>query len=89
MVALRLVRLIETNSDKIAASLATTIHNAARNSAGQPLPKLDCLILVRDLLQQLREWLLSNRNAEIEAHYRETGARLAGQGIALAHAEAW
>jgi hypothetical protein len=82
-----LVHLIETHSDEIAKILATTIKPSAQMMEVQGAPKFELLlIVVRDLLQQLREWLLNNRKTEIEAHYRETGAWLAGQEVAAAEA---
>ena len=50
----------------------------------QDAPKLEMLIVVRDLLEHLRERLLNNRKTQIEAHYREMGARLARQEVAAA-----
>jgi len=85
MVALRLVRLIETYSDKIAAGLAAKIDTSARRGAVQQFPKFELLIFIRDLLEQLKEWLLDNKKTEIKDHFCEMGARLAAQGIALAH----
>jgi hypothetical protein len=52
----------------------------------QGAPKLELLIVVRDLLQHLREWLVNNRKTEIEAHYREMGVRLARQEVAASEA---
>jgi len=80
MLSLRLVRLIETHSDEIATNLAI---QSARKLDVREVPTL---IVVRDLLQHLREWLLNNRKTEIEAHYRETGVWLAGQEVNAAEA---
>jgi hypothetical protein len=84
MVALRLVRLIETHSDEIAANLATKIHTSARRMDVQEVPEFELLIFIPDLLQNLRGWLLNNARTEIEAHYRDIGARLTAKGVVLA-----
>lgn len=81
MVALRLVRLIETHSDEIATNLATKIRMSARTMDMQEVPKFELLIFICDLLKHLREWVLSDRKTAIEAHYRDIGARLAAQEV--------
>jgi hypothetical protein len=86
MVALRLVRLIETHSDNIADCLATRIYRRPQMMDAQEVPRFGLRVFIRELLQHLTEWLLDNRKKEIEAHYRETGARLAQQEVAPAQA---
>ena len=86
MVSLRLVRLLETYPDEIATNLATKVQKSARMMDVQGIPKFELPIVVRDLLQHLREWLLNHSKTEIEAHYREMGARLARQEVATAEA---
>ena len=84
MVALRLLRLIETQSDEITTNVATKIHMSARRIDVQEVPKFELLIFVRDLLQNLKEWLLNNTKTEIETHYRDMGARLTAKEVPLA-----
>jgi hypothetical protein len=86
MVALRLVRLIEAHSDKIATSLATKIYKWPQKIGAQEVPEFGLRAFICDVLQQLTEWLLDNRKKEIDAHFRETGARLAQQEVAAAQA---
>jgi hypothetical protein len=84
MVALRLVRLLETHSDKIAANLASKIRASARMMDVQEVRGVELLVVIRDLLQHLREWLLGNRETTIAAHYHDMGAHLAAQEVAPA-----
>jgi hypothetical protein len=85
MIALRLVRLIETHSDKIARNLVKKIQTSPRTSDFQEVPELQLLAGIRELLQHLSEWLVTKTDIDVETRYRDIGARLAGQGVALAH----
>ncbi|HXW93125.1 MAG TPA: hypothetical protein VEK33_21425 [Terriglobales bacterium] len=86
MVALRLVRLIETKSERITRDLVRKIQTSPRTSDLQKVPDLELLAAIRDLLQNLQDWLLAKTESDVETRYREMGARLARQGVALAHA---
>jgi len=84
MVALRLVRLIEADSDKIARNLVSKIRKSSRASQLQRVPEGELLASMQQLLEHLREWLLTKTKTDIELHYRSTGARLLRQNVALA-----
>jgi len=86
MVALRLVRLIETHGERITRDLVRKIQTSPRTSDMRKVPDLELLAGIRDLLQNLQDWLLAKTESDIETRYREMGARLARQGVALAHA---
>jgi hypothetical protein len=89
MVALRLVRLIEEHSDQIATSLATKIHKWPQMMQimdAQEAPRFGLRVFIRDLFEHMTEWLLDNSKKEIEAHYREMGARFAQKEVAPAQA---
>ena len=85
MVALRLVRLIETHSDAIAKNLVDNIRSSEKLSDMGKLSETELLTGLRELLAHLNEWLLTKTNAEVENRYHATGRRLAREGIALAH----
>jgi hypothetical protein len=85
MVALRLVRLIETQSDRITRNLIRKIQTSPRTGDMQKVPELELLNGMRELLQHLSEWLLTKTDADIETLYRELGGRWATRGVALAH----
>jgi hypothetical protein len=86
MVALRLVRLIEAESDKIARNLVTKIRKSSRASQLQRVPEGELLASMQQLLEHLREWLLTKTKTDIEVHYRAAGARLWRQNVPLADA---
>lgn len=85
MVALRLVRLIETHSEVIASSLVDKIRSSEKTTDMQKLSETELLTGLRELLSHLSEWLLTKTSAEVESRYHVRGRRLAGEGIALAH----
>lgn len=85
MVALRLVRLIETHSETIARSLVDELRSSEKTSDLRKLPETELVTGIRELLSHLSEWLLTKTNAEIENRYRALGRGRARQGIALAH----
>ena len=86
MVALKLIRLIESHSEQIARNLVAKIRVSPRASDMQKVPEHELVAGVLGLLQHLSEWLLTKTNADVEFRYRQTGIRLAEQGIALADA---
>lgn len=86
MVALRLVRLIETHSERITRDLVRKIQTSPRTSDFEKVPDLELLTGIRDLLQNFQDWLLTKTESDIETRYFEMGARLARQGVELAHA---
>jgi hypothetical protein len=83
MVALRLIRLIETHSEQIAESLVTKIQSSPRTRDLQKIPKPELLTRMLELLQHLSEWLLTKTDGDIETRYRQIGSRRAAQGVSL------
>jgi hypothetical protein len=59
MVALRLIRLIETHSEEIARTLATRIQTSPKTSQLQKVPESELLTGLRDLLLHMSEGLVS------------------------------
>lgn len=84
MVALRLIRLIETHSDEIAHTLATRIRTSPKTSQLQKVPESELLSGLQELLLHMSEWLLSKTESDIEQRYHQIASRRASQGIALA-----
>ncbi|MBV9342795.1 MAG: hypothetical protein JO159_18175 [Acidobacteria bacterium] len=84
MLALRLVRLIETESDKIARSLVAKILCSPHTREMRKFPEPELLAGTEELLQHLSDWLLNKTSMEIEVRYRAFGARLASEDVALA-----
>lgn len=84
MVALRLIRLIETHSDDIAQTLATRIRTSPRATQLRKVPEPELLTNLQELFRHMSEWLLSKTETDIENRYHEIAVRRAIQGIALA-----
>lgn len=84
MVALRLIRLIETHSEEIARTLATRIRTSPKTSQLQKVPESELLTGLQELLLHMSDWLLSKTENDIEQRYHRLAARRASQGIALA-----
>ena len=83
MVALRLVRLIETHSDKIARDLVAKIRKSSRTNEMQRIRDSELLANVQELLEHLSEWLLTKTQSDIAVRYRAIGERLVKQEIPL------
>src|SRR5215475_7414778 len=86
MIALRLVRLVEAHSDKIARGLLAKIRNSSRTSQMQKIPDSELLANTHELLDHLSEWLLTKTQSDIAVRYRAAGARLMSQEVPLAEA---
>jgi hypothetical protein len=84
MVALRLIRLIETHSEEIARTLATRIRTSPKTSQLQKVSESEVLTGLQELLLHMSEWLLSKTENDIEQRYHQLAERRASQGIALA-----
>jgi len=83
MLAYRLVRLIETHSDKLAAGLLAKVQSSEftpsyRNSAATELRDR-----VGEIYSHLGDWLLGKSAFDIEQRYEEIGARRAQQGVRI------
>jgi hypothetical protein len=83
MVALRLLRLIESHSDELSLELARKIHTSARTSDMRRIPPEEVQERICEILRHLSEWLLTKTGSEVERRYAELGARRAAQGISL------
>jgi hypothetical protein len=84
MVALRLVRLVESHSEELARGIAREIHTSARTSELRRIPLNEVEERIGEILRHLSEWLLTKTAGEVEQHYLELGARRAMQGVSVA-----
>jgi hypothetical protein len=83
MLAYRLVRLIETHSDKLVGGLlekvkASELTPNYRNTAAKELSER-----VGEIYRHLGDWLLGKSEFDIEQRYEEIGARRAQQGVPI------
>jgi hypothetical protein len=84
MIALRLVRLIETHSDDLAEGLTQKLLSSDRTRDLRRVPAHELHQRCHEIYRNLSEWLLSKTDHEIESVYKHLGARRAQQGVSLA-----
>jgi hypothetical protein len=83
MLAYRLVRLIESNSDALAAGLLHRVQNSEYTHEYRQVPPEELKQRVYEIYRHLGDWLLGKSEFDIEARYREIGARRADQHVPL------
>jgi hypothetical protein len=84
MLAYRLVRLIETHSDTLAANLLKRVETSGlTNDYSEKVPGEELKERVYEIYRHLGDWLLGKTEVDIERRYREIGSRRAIQGIPL------
>jgi hypothetical protein len=83
MLAYRLVRLIETHSDRLAASLLERVRSSGLLAEYRLVPAEELKLRVSEIYRHLGEWLTSTSQSDIERRYVEIGARRAAQGVPL------
>ncbi len=83
MLAYRLVRLIETHSDALAAGLLEKVQSSPLLPDYRNVPADELKQRVYEIYRHLGEWLLSKSDADIERRYVEIGARRAAQQVPL------
>jgi len=85
MLALRLVRLIESHSDQLANGLMDKILSSERTSDYRRLERSELHRAVRDIYQHLSDWLLTKTESDIELRYTQIGLRRAEEGVSQSH----
>jgi len=83
MLAYKLVRLIETHSEGLAASLLTKVQTSEFTRDYRNVPPEDLQERVLEIYRHLGEWLLGKIEFEIKARYFEIGIRRAEQQVPL------
>lgn len=81
--AYRLVKLIETHSEGLAAAYLDKIEKSDRCSAYRNVPAGDLKAVVAEIYRGLGEWLMGKSEAEIEQRYTAIGARRAEENVPL------
>jgi hypothetical protein len=84
MIALRLVRLIETHSEELAEGLTRKLVASDRTSDLRKVPANELHERCLEIYRNLSSWLLTKTEHDIEAVYKALGARRARQGISIA-----
>jgi hypothetical protein len=84
MIALRLVRLIETHSEELAEGLTQKLLASSRTSDLRKVPANELHQRCHEIYRNLSSWLMTKTEHDIESVYKALGARRAGQGISIA-----
>lgn len=83
MFSYRLVRLIESHADALAAGLEERVLDNAQVSHFRHVPAHELRERVYEIYRHLCEWLLGKNELDIENRYREIGSRRAQQKVPL------
>jgi hypothetical protein len=83
MIALRLVRLIESHSDQLAESLLHKLERSTRAADLRKVPGHEIRERTHEVYRNLSDWLLTKTEEDIERVYKPLGRRRAEQGVAL------
>ena len=83
MLAYRLLRLVETHSDELAACLLERTSHSPLLPSYSHVPLEDLKERVHEIYQHLAEWLLGKGEMDVEKRYLEIGAQRARQGVPL------
>lgn len=84
MLAYRLVRLIKTHSDALAAGLLDKVqHSEFTPAVNLHVPHAELRQRVYEVYRHLGEWLLAKTDFDIELRYEEIGAQRAQQGVPI------
>ena len=82
MMLYRLVRMIETRSQELAASLLDRVQNSRfTQNYRQNVPPEELKERVYDIYRHLGEWLNRKDKFDLERRYLQIGARRAGQQV--------
>lgn len=84
MIALRLVRLIETHSEELAEGLTQKLLSSDRTRDLRKVPANELHHRCHEIYRNLSDWLLTKTENDLEVVYRALGARRASQGVSMA-----
>jgi hypothetical protein len=83
MIALRLVRLIESHSVQLSESLLHKLERSSRAAGLRKVPEHEVRERAREIYRNLSDWLLTKTADDIESVYKTLGRRRAEQGVTL------
>ncbi len=85
MLAVRLVRLIESHADPLSHGLLRHFQTEPQCSDLRKVPADELKDRSHEIYRNLTDWLLSKTESEVQHRYTALGARRAAQGVALSH----
>jgi hypothetical protein len=83
MLGIRFAKLIEHNSEKLAAGLVVKLQESERTRSYREIPSSQLQYQLKDLYQNLSLWLTTKTDSEIQNRYHDLGKRRAEQGVPL------
>ena len=83
MLAYRLLRLVETHSDALAAGLLERTRNSALLPGYANVPPEELRQRVHEIYRHLADWLLGESELDVKRRYLAIGARRAQQDVPL------
>ena len=83
MIALRLVRLIESHSEELAESLLNKLERSSRAADLKKVPGREIRERTREVYRNLSDWILTKTDDDIENVYKALGRRRAEQGVSM------
>ena len=83
MFSYRLVRLIESNADGLAAGLEAKVQTSSHLGHFHQIPSHELRERVYEIYRHLGEWLLGKNELDVEHRYRQIGTRRAQQNVPL------
>jgi hypothetical protein len=83
MLAYRLVRLIETHSDALAAGLLEKVQSSELTRSYRNVAPEELKQRVYEIYRHLGDWLLGKSAFDIEQRYEEIGTRRVHQGVPI------
>ena len=83
MMLYRLVRLIETHSQSLAACLLDRVADSYATNEYRNVPREELRNLVHEIYSHLGDWLITKDKTDLKARYLAIGARRAYQGVPL------
>ncbi len=83
MLAMRLVRLIEANADRLSQSLTRRLENDPHCAALRKVPRPELEARTYEIFSHLADWLLYKTEGDLKRAYSEIGIRRARQRVGL------
>jgi hypothetical protein len=83
MMLYRLVRLIETHSEALAACLLDRVQNSEATPSYRNVPPEELKQRVYEIYRHLGDWLITRDEFDLEQRYLKIGARRAQQDVPL------
>jgi len=83
MLAMRLVRLIEANADRLSQSLTHRLENDPHCAELRKVPRQELEARTYEIFSHLADWLLYKTEVDLKRSYSEIGVRRARQRVGL------